>query len=177
MVELFYSLSGRVRVVRNKSAFYVAERCVAPDTWARVALGQFGQTMFATLAEAVDVALGVDHADCNRVCANRIAWDDRDNANRAERRVVVAVMRKKRATRCRHDWRMADVRLDGQDFKGCDWCGDPAKRCRYGDVARGATGRHCVVMARCDACAEGKEIVDVDDARERATVGSDYADF
>lgn len=66
--------------------------------------------------------------------------------------------------------------IDRQSWDRCDWC-ESTRRVIYGDVARGATGRHCVVMARCADCTQGQEVVPIDEARERVTKDGDWADF
>ena len=55
--------------------------------------------------------------------------------------------------------------VDNQSFSECDFCGTK-KLSEYGAIARGATGRWCVVLSCCEACLPAEGATPIGNARE-----------
>lgn len=73
MVELFYSLSGRVRVSVDSDGLFRAERIIAPETWAIISFRPCGSFRFYVFEQCVDEALSCDHSAGPRRCSGH-AW-------------------------------------------------------------------------------------------------------
>lgn len=70
----------------------------------------------------------------------------------------------------------------GTPHRECDICNGDDKlfQKNYAAVARGATGRWCEVLWLCDTCGDSMSrgvAVTAQQARERVSVGQDWADF